>query len=157
MAVTKIRKISSWTLLASAIISVIVLAMFVSGGVIDPGADMKEPIHTNLLLNWVYILFGLTTISTLVFAVWQFAGSFKDDAKAALMSLGVIVVFAAILLIAYAIGDPTPLPMINAESADYNTASWLKITDMWIYSIYILIGLIVLAVIAGSVKKILNK
>ena len=33
MAVTKIRKISSWTLLISSIISIIVLGMFYAGGV----------------------------------------------------------------------------------------------------------------------------
>ena len=34
MAVTKIRKISSWTLLISSIISIIVLGMFYAGGVV---------------------------------------------------------------------------------------------------------------------------
>ena len=38
MAVTKIRKISSWTLLISSIISIIVLGMFYAGGVVDPAA-----------------------------------------------------------------------------------------------------------------------
>ena len=52
MAVTKIRKISSWTLLISSIISIIVLGMFYAGGVVDPAAEMKEPIYTGLLINW---------------------------------------------------------------------------------------------------------
>ena len=51
MAVTKIRKISSWTLLISSIISIIVLGMFYAGGVVDPAAEMKEPIYTGLLIN----------------------------------------------------------------------------------------------------------
>ena len=42
MAVTKIRKISSWTLLISSIISIIVLGMFYAGGVVDPAAEMKD-------------------------------------------------------------------------------------------------------------------
>ena len=41
MAVTKIRKISSWTLLISSIISIIVLGMFYAGGVVDTAAEMK--------------------------------------------------------------------------------------------------------------------
>ncbi|MCD7976449.1 MAG: hypothetical protein LUG51_04580 [Tannerellaceae bacterium] len=157
MAVTKIRKISSWTLLASAVISVAVLVIFYTGGVVNPGEEMKEYAQTNLLINWVYVLFGLTVLSTFIFALWQFINLFRTNAKSALTALGVLVGFAAIMLIAYSIGDGTPLPMINSDSAEYNTETWLKVTDMWIYSIYILIAMIVLAVVAGSVKRILNK
>ena len=71
MAVTKIRKISSWTLLISSIISIIVLGMFYAGGVVDPAAEMKEPIYTGLLINWTSVLFFVTIISTMLFAVWQ--------------------------------------------------------------------------------------
>ena len=39
MAVTKIRKISSWTLLISSIISIIVLGMFYAGGAADSSCD----------------------------------------------------------------------------------------------------------------------
>ncbi len=80
MAVTKIRKISSWTLLISAVITVVILAMFYFGGVVVEGADMPEPVYTNLLLNWAYIIFGLTALSTLVFAIWQLIIAFKSDA-----------------------------------------------------------------------------
>ena len=95
MAVTKIRKVSSWTLLISSIISVVALIMFYTGGVVDPAAEMKEPVYTGLLLNWTYVLFGLTIASTIVLAAWQFLGSLKNDAKSALMSLLVLVLFVA--------------------------------------------------------------
>ena len=72
MAVTKIRKISSWTLLISSIISVIVLVMFFTGGVVDPAAEMKEPIYTGLLLNWTYALFALTIEIGLNISVCKF-------------------------------------------------------------------------------------
>ena len=42
MAVTKIRKISSWTLLICSIISVVTLLMFYFGGIVDPSAEMKQ-------------------------------------------------------------------------------------------------------------------
>lgn len=157
MAVTKIRKISSWTLLLCSIISIVVLGMFYAGGSVDPAAEMKEPVYTGLLINWTYILFLLTVISTVVFAIWQFATLFKTDSKAAIMSLVVVILFAAMLFITYTIGNGTPLTGLNADSQAYNTTFWLKITDMWIYSTYVLIALIILAVIVGSVKKVLNK
>ena len=47
MAVTKIRKMSSWTLLGVMIVSVIVFAMFYFGGVVDSVAEKTEPINTS--------------------------------------------------------------------------------------------------------------
>ena len=96
MAVTKIRKISSWTLLISSIISIIVLGMFYAGGVVDPAAEMKEPIYTGLLINWTSVLFFVTIISTVLFAVWQFLTLLKTNAKSAIMSLVVLVCFVAV-------------------------------------------------------------
>ncbi|MCD8176298.1 MAG: hypothetical protein LUE98_02260 [Tannerellaceae bacterium] len=157
MAVTKIRKISSWTLLACVVISVIALLMFYIGGVEDPAAEMATPVNTDLLLNWTYVLFGLTVVSTVIFAIWQFIGTLKTNTKGALMGLGAIVVFIVVMFIAYSIGDTTPLASINADSAHYNTPFWLKVTDMWIYTTYILIGLIILAVVLGNVKKLFGK
>ena len=72
MAVTKIRKISSWTLLICSIISIVVLGMFYAGGVVDPAAENKEPINTGLLIDWTSALFFATIVSTVLFAVWQF-------------------------------------------------------------------------------------
>ena len=46
MAVTKIRKISSWTLLISSIISSLVLGMCYAGGGVDAAAEMEEPSYT---------------------------------------------------------------------------------------------------------------
>lgn len=157
MAVTKIRKISSWTLLISAIISIVILVMFFAGGVVDPAAELKEPVYTGLLINWVAVMFFASIICTLLFAVWQFANLLKTDSKAAIMSLVVLICFAAILLISYAMGDPTPLTGLNADSQSYNTAMWLKITDMWLISIVILVVLIVACAIWGSIKKIMGK
>lgn len=157
MAVTKIRKISSWTLLIASIISIVVLVMFYAGGVVDPTAKDKEPIYTGFLLNWMYVLFFVTIVSTVIFAVWQFVSLLKTNPKSAVMSLVVFVLFIAMLFITYSIGDTTPLARINSDSAKFNVPFWLKVTDMWIYSTTILLVLIVLAVAAGSVKKILNK
>jgi len=157
MAVTKIRKISSWTLLICSLITVVVLGLFFFGGVNNPGEEQKDYVYTSLLLNWTYIICGLTIVATLVFAAWQLITAFRTDAKGALIGIGAIVLFAAVLGVTYLIGDPTALEGLNIDSQKFNTEGWLKVTDMWIYSSYILIGLIVLAVIAGSVKRILNK
>ena len=127
MAVTKIRKMSSWTLLIVSIISLVVLGMFYAGGVVDPSV------------------------------VWQFITLLQTNAKSAITSLIVIVVFAAILFITYSMGDATPLGGMNADSQKYNIPLWLKVTDMWIMSTVVLMVLIVAAVVWGSVKRMLNR
>lgn len=157
MAVTKIRKVSSWTLLISSIVSIVVLGMFYAGGVVDAAAEMKEPIYTGLLIDWTSALFFVTVISTVLFAIWQFLSLLKTNAKSAISSLMVLVGFAAILFISYSMGDATPLTGLNADSQAYNTAGWLKITDMWIMSTIILLGLIIACVVWGSIKRILGK
>ena len=146
MAVTKIRKMSSWTLLIVSIISLVV-----------PSVEMKEPIYTGLLINWTSVLFFVTIISTILFAVWQFITLLQTNAKSAITSLIVIVVFAAILFITYSMGDATPLGGMNADSQKYNIPLWLKVTDMWIMSTVVLMVLIVAAVVWGSVKRMLNR
>ena len=108
-------------------------------------------------MNWTYVLFGLTIASTIVLAAWQFLGSLKNDAKSALMSLLVLVLFVALLGITYTLGDATPLTGLNADSQAYNTTGWLKISDMWIYSTYALIALIILAVVWGTIRRILSR
>ncbi|KKB55349.1 hypothetical protein [Parabacteroides gordonii] len=157
MAVTKIRKISSWTLLLISIISLVILGMFYAGGVVDASAEMKEPIYTGLLINWTSVLFFVTAISTVLFALWQFITLLQTSPKSALASLVVVVLFAAVLFITYSMGDATPLKGLNADSQEYNVPLWLKVTDMWIYSTVVLMALIIIAVVAGSVKRMLNR
>ncbi len=42
MAVTKIRKLSSWTVLIISLITVVVVGIFFGGGVVDPAAEVKD-------------------------------------------------------------------------------------------------------------------
>ncbi len=157
MAVTKIRKVSSWTLLICSIVSVITLLMFYFGGVVDPSAEMKEPVYTGLLLYWTYVLFALTIVVTLLLMVWQFSNSLKVDPRGALIGFAAVAFLALILIVTYVMGDGTALPGLNADSQVYNTPFWLKISDMWIYSSYVLIVLIVIAVVWGVCKKMMSR
>lgn len=157
MAVTKIRKISSWTLLICSLISIVVLGMFYAGGVVDPAAELQEPIYTGLLIDWTSALFFVTIISTVLFAVWQFLTLLKTSPKEAVSSLAVLVLFVALLFVTYTLGDDTPLTGLNADSQQYNTSGWLKISDMWILSTIALVAAILACVVWGSIKKIMGK
>ena len=157
MAVSGIRKISSWTLLAVCLLSLVVLGLFYFGGELPPLNKQKYPMFTNELLLWMYLLLALCTVSMLIFGITQFANNFKTNAKSALMTLGVLVGFALLLIISYSIGDATPLAGINKQAQTFNVESWLKITDMWLYGMYVLLGLSICAIAWGSVRKAMSK
>lgn len=157
MAVTKIRKLSSWTVLIISLITVVVVGIFFGGGVVDPAAEVKDYVYTELLLNWTYLVFFLTIIALVVLGVWQYASVLKTNPKSAVMSLVVLVLFAPLLIITYSIGDGTPLTTLNADSQTYNTSFWLKCTDMWIQSTIVLFLLIIAAIAWGTIKRIMSK
>jgi len=161
MAVTKIRKVSSWTLWAVSAISVAVLALFYFGGEAESSpwadTDWSDPKYTDTLLYWMYAMFAFAIIALAGFGIFQFITSFMTTPKKALGGLSVIVVFAMLLGLTYAIGNPTPLPGINTDSAHYNIPFWLKVTDMWLYSMYVLLTACILAVAVGSVKRFFVK
>lgn len=158
MAVTKIRKFSSWILILCTIITLVVLGLFFFGGDNEPyKGEMWNPKYVDLLLYWQYALMGITALAAVLLGIYQFASSFKNNPKGGVMGLIVIVLFFAMLFITYAIGDTTPVNVINSEAQEFNTPFWLKITDMWLYSTYILTGLVIVAIIAGSVKRLLGK
>ena len=157
MAVTKIRKLSSWTVLIISLITVVVVGIFFGGGVVDPAAEVKDYVYTELLLNWTYLVFFLTIIALVVLGVWQYASVLKTNPKSAVMSLVVLVLFALLLIVNYSIGDGTPLTTLNADSQTYNTSFWLKCTDMWIQSTIVLFLLIIAAIAWGTIKRIMSK
>jgi len=160
MAVTKIRKISRWTLYVVTFINLALLALFFFGGVGEPyGIEaFKNPTYTGELLIWCYILLVICVIGMLLFGITQFGGKFKTNPKTALVTLGIFAGFALILIVAYTLGDGTLLTIrMNEESQKYNTVFWLKVTDMWLYAMYILSVLAILAMIWGSIRKIISK
>ncbi len=156
MAITQIRKISSWTLLILIAISAIVLAVFYFGGWHMDG-EKKVYEQTGLLLGWTYILFCAVIVITLFFALTALARGFKNNPKKAMGSLLSVVALVALVVISYAIGSTEELTTLNVDSQKYNTPSWLKLSDMWLYTTYVLGFCTVAAVVWGSIRKSIKR
>lgn len=156
MAVTKIRKISSWTLLVLAAISVVIIALFFFGGKVDPTAANPEPVFTTALLYWVYFIFAAAVVALLLFGLSKFVAQLKSNPKGAITSLVIAILFVALLLVTYAIGSTDKLPL-GSSFAEYNTPFWLKLSDMWLYSTYTLVALAIVGIIWGGVKSLAKK
>ncbi len=162
MAVTKISRISRWTLYALTAVTLALLAAFFLGGSVLPENQyaelvcIDEPNFTNGLLYWIYILLALTVFSVFVFSIFGFVTNFINNWKKAINSMVLLIVFAILLVIAYSIGDGTPLNILGYEGPD-NVTARLKMTDMWIYTIYILMALSVAAMLLSPLIKRIGK
>lgn len=157
MAVTKIRKISSWVFLSAIIVTLAVIGLFLFGGQASQDkqvvADLSQPAFTDLLLYWSYALLFITIAVLIVFAIVGFVNNLKINPKGALRSLLVLVAMVALLGITYSIGSGELLNIPGYEGSDNNPTT-LKVTDMWIYSMYFMLAI---SIVAIFITPILSK
>ncbi len=150
MAVTKIHRASKTTLLVGIIISILVMALFYLGGQTPAQekimADLSQPKYTDIMLYWCYILLVVTIIVLIGFAISAFFKQLKESPKKALSGFLVLIGLAAMLIITFILGDGTPLNIAGYSGTD-NVAGTLKMTDMWLFSCYIMLVLTVLAIL----------
>ena len=145
-------KMSYYALYVCFAVILVVLGMFFLVGYIIRG-DMNAPEHTETLIYLMYALFGVTVGLTVIAAIAQFGAALKDNPMGAIKSLLGLVLLVAVVLISYAMGSDAT---ITANEAPYTDTFWLKITDMFIYSIYFLLGIAALATLVnmtGIFKK----
>lgn len=155
-------KVSYYVLYVLFAIILIVLGLFFFGGdaqgdAVLMGVDpaMWQPAQTDSLLYLMYGLFGLAVLATVLAFLFQFGAALKDNPGNALKSLLGFVLLIAILVIAWAMGSAEPLVIPGYDGTD-NVPFWLKLTDMFLYTIYTLLGLTILAMLFGSIKKRLS-
>jgi hypothetical protein len=154
MAVSKIRKISSIAFLATVVVSLVIMGMFVFGGQAS-GADMlsgptieglSQPKYLDALIYWAYTLVILTVITVLLFALYGFIMGLRANPKKALGGLAALVLLGVIFAIAYSMGSGSVLN-ITGYSGSHNVPKWLKVSDMMLYTTYVMIGINILAII----------
>lgn len=154
----KIQNVSGTALLVMLLLSVVVVAMFFLGGEtpveqrLVADTSLSEPAQTDLLIYWMYILFGVTVAVTLVAALYQLVTGFIDSPKTTLKSLLGVVLLVVIMIVSWAIGSGEPLVMPGYEGTE-NVPFWLKLTDMFLYTIYILMGITVLLIVGFGITK----
>ena len=121
--------------------------------------NIWNPAHIGTLINWLYILLGLCIASMLVFGIAQFTNKLIHNPKASIQAFAVFAGVGILLFLAYTFADDTPFPMtsINEDTRQFNVEFWLKLIDMWIFSIIGLISLAVAVITFGSLKKSLGK
>lgn len=150
-------KVSYYVLYAMFAIILIVLGLFYFGGEMATPLipDMSNPAQTDALLYLVYVLFGLAVAATLVAAIFQFGSALKDNPMGAIKSLLGLILLVVVLVVAWSMGSGETLTIPGYSGTD-NVPFWLKLTDMFLYTIYFLLVVTVVAIIGSSIKKKLS-
>ena len=156
MKASKIASIAYYVLLA---LSVVVLVLFFCVGFGNmeslPSGYYKSPQFTDLLMYWMYALAAICGICTLVGAVTAKGGKIDSNMPkwgVALAKVG-LWLFLPVLVIMWFVGSTSP---IMTGTGLYEDAFWLQATDAIIYTIYVLLVVTAIALIAslsGVFKK----
>lgn len=155
-------KLSYYVLYVMFALILVVLGLFFLGGnaqgtAVVAGVDpeMWQPANTDALLYLMYGLFAIAVIATIVAAIFQFGTALKDNPVSAIKSLIGLILLVLVLVVSWAMGSDETL-RIPGYSGTENVPFWLKLTDMFLYSIYFLLGATVVAIILSSVWKKLS-
>lgn len=155
-------KVSYYVLYLLFAAILVVLGLFYFGGDaqgdavllgIDP--EMWQPAQTDTLLYLMYGLFALAVVAMIGAFIMQFGSALKDNPAKALKSLLGLVVLVVVMIVAWSMGSGEPMVIQGYDGTD-NVPFWLKVTDMFLYTIYFLLGVTILAMLFSSIKKKLS-
>lgn len=150
-------RVSYYVLYAIFAVVLVVLALFYFGGEMQTPivADMANPAYTDALLYLMYGLLGFTILVTLIAFVIQFGTALKDNPMAAVKSLIGVILLIVVMVVAWSMGSEEPLVIPGYEGTD-NVPFWLKLTDMFLYTLYFLVAANIVAMLFSGIKKKLS-
>lgn len=112
-----------------------------------------NPLETG---SWVDCNIIWTIILGAVALVCAIASEGLDAASdpKTLISTGIKLVAAiAVLALFWALGSDEPLPLVGYEG-DQNEGNWLKVSDMGLFTVYLMLAGAIIAVIASEVYNL---
>jgi ABC-type phosphate/phosphonate transport system permease subunit len=137
------------TIISLAVFGILIWAVFT-------GANLMESTTLEIWLDWLYILLTVSIVVTIALSLFQFIRQWKDQPKSILQPLIEILSLGAILAGSYWLGKGNPLDISGYDGKE-NTWYWLKLTDMCLYTIYILLIATLVAVFVGIIGSYLKK
>lgn len=150
-------KISNSLLWLCMMITVGVFAFFYFSGTVEvSGSEDLEPKQTSLLLYWTQFILIFSIAVLLIFSFYRFYRKMKEDPKSAWRSLTLFISLFSLLGVTYLIGNDTPVA-IPGYDGNENVPVWLKLIDMWLYSIYFMIATTAIAVFGGIIWSYIKK
>ena len=130
--------------------SAVLLLMFYFGAEV-PGTEntpMSEPVVTETLIIWAYILVGLAAVSAILFPLIRMVLNPKNAKK----SLVGLVGIAIVVLVAWQFSSDEVLNLAT-ENLD-NVPQVLKLAGAQIGTMYILLALAILSIVYTEIRSI---
>ncbi len=147
--ISKIVRLVMYVLLA---VSVGMVFAFYLGGTesitFANGKEYTYPVFTDGMIYWMYILFGLATVSSILFAVFLFIDNPKK-AKGTLMGVGAL---ALVVAVAYALASEAIPAFHNVDKFNI-TESVSKMVGTGLYTMYLLAGIAVVGILYTEISK----
>lgn len=135
----------SYTLLYLLLIIIVCVAgLFYGVGYNNPIDKVNYPMNTDALLFLVYGMIGLSLAVTVWAIVNQFIHVWRQNRKRAYRLLWGITLFLVLILLALLC---TSTEAVEIGGHLYNQVLWLRVTEMLLYTIYVLLFFSVLCVI----------
>ena len=156
MKASKIASIVYYVLLAlSAVVFVLFFCVGFGNQESLPSGFYKSPQFTDLLMWWMYILVAVCTVCTIAGAVTAKGGKVDSQMPVWGDTLAKVSLwlFVPVLVITWFLGSKAP---IMTGTGLYEDAFWLQATDAIIYTVYVLLVVTAVALIAslsGIFKK----
>jgi len=119
------------------------------------GEAIHVPLLTDTIIYWGYLLFGIAIIVTIAMALFQFIKSLVSNPAAALKTLIPIVLFAGIFVVSFLAGSSDKMSIIGYDGTQ-NEGIWAQISDMFMYTIYTLFVLIIVAIFGARIYTALK-
>ncbi len=145
----KVQTTSTLMLWCCMLITIVVFISFFTG-------SLSEKNDVGLVLQWTYILLIATAFIAFIFTCRNIVNSLKTYPKSIWKLLFPPLVFILLLLSSYLFGSGKILNMPQ-YTGNFNVYLWLKITDMWLYSIYVLLGITIISIVVSIIWSNLKK
>jgi len=148
MSIARISQYILWALMA---VSLVFIGIFFFGGFVEgtEGTSSAEPLVTETILKWAYVLLFITLAIAVVFQLVFMFSNLK-----ALKRTGIILGIAAVIIfISYQLADDTLLNLIQYTGPD-NVPKTLKIADTGLIFTYFLGILAIVAIIYTAIANL---
>ena len=148
MAISKISRYVLWALMA---ISLVLVGIFFFGGFVEgtEGLANAEPLITETVLRWAYVLLIITIIILVGFQL-----VFMLSNLAMLKRMGIILAIAAVLIfLSYQLADNTVMNLIQYTGPD-NVPGTLQLVGTSLIFTYILGVLAIVAILYSAIANL---
>ncbi len=145
-----LSKILSITLYLLMGVSIVLMLIFYFGTDVPGTADtpMREPVVTETILTWAYVLVGLAIVSALIFPAIRMVTNPKNAKKTLIGLVGI----AVIVIVAWQFSSDEVLPLAT-ENPD-NVPHVLKLAGTQLGTMYILLTLAVLSIFYTEIRNL---